>query len=92
MLDDFEAATSSVQSTSSGFEDHFNDGRFHDLFVRVTGSVVGQLQLVFLASFRWLGGDIRRGDVDARSPRLPPGSSTPRRWPRSSRSGSAHPP
>jgi cardiolipin synthase A/B len=43
----------------AGIEDHFNDGRFHDLFLRVTGPVVSQLQLVFVASFRWLGGTIR---------------------------------
>jgi cardiolipin synthase len=43
----------------AGIEDHFNDGRFHDLFLRVTGPVVEQLQLVFVASFRWLGGTIR---------------------------------
>jgi cardiolipin synthase A/B len=41
-----------------GIEDHFDDGRFHDLFLRVTGAVVSQLQLVFVASFRWLGGTI----------------------------------
>jgi cardiolipin synthase A/B len=42
----------------AGVEDHFDDGRFHDLFLRVTGSVVSQLQLVFLASYRWLDGAI----------------------------------
>jgi len=42
----------------AGIEDHFEDGRFHDLFVRVTGPVVSQLQLVFVASFAWLGGAI----------------------------------
>jgi cardiolipin synthase len=42
----------------AGIEDHFADGRFHDLFLRVTGPVVQQLQLVFLAGFRWLGGEI----------------------------------
>jgi cardiolipin synthase len=42
----------------AGIEDHFEDGRFHDLFVRVTGPVVSQLQLVFVASFSWLGGAI----------------------------------
>ncbi len=42
----------------AGIEDHFEDGRFHDLFLRVTGPVVSQLQLVFLASFRWLGGSV----------------------------------
>jgi len=40
----------------AGIEDHFEDGRFHDLFVRVTGPVVSQFQLVFVASMRWLGG------------------------------------
>ena len=42
----------------AGIEDHFQDGRFHDLFLRVEGPVVAQLQLVFVASFRWLGGEI----------------------------------
>ena len=40
----------------AGIEDHFEDGRFHDLFVRLTGPVVSQLQLVFVSSFAWLGG------------------------------------
>ena len=48
----------------AGIEDHFQDGRFHDLFLRVTGPVVSQLQLVFLASFRWLGGQIPGDRVD----------------------------
>ena len=48
----------------AGIEDHFHDGRFHDLFVRVAGPVVAQLQLVFLASFRWLGGDVPAGELD----------------------------
>ena len=42
----------------AGIEDHFEDGRFHDLFVRVTGPVVSQLQLVFIASLRWLGAEL----------------------------------
>jgi cardiolipin synthase len=42
----------------AGIEDHFRDGRFHDLFVRVEGPVVAQLQLVFLATYRWLGGHV----------------------------------
>ena len=42
----------------AGIEDHFEDGRFHDLFVRVTGPVVSQFQLVFVASLRWLGGEL----------------------------------
>ena len=45
----------------AGIEDHFQDGRFHDLFLRATGPVVAQLQLVFPASFRWLGGAVPRG-------------------------------
>ena len=47
----------------AGIEDHFQDGRFHDLFLRVTGPVVSQLQLVFLAGFRWLGGAIATGEL-----------------------------
>ena len=58
----------------AGIEDHFNDGRFHDLFVRVTGPVVAQLQLVFLTSFRWLGGgDIPSGELDTLFPPLDEG-------------------
>ena len=52
----------------AGVEDHFADGRFHDLFVRVTGPVVSQLQLVFIASFRWLGGAIPLEQLDALFP------------------------
>jgi cardiolipin synthase len=57
----------------AGIEDHFHDGRFHDLFLRATGPVVAQLQLVFLASFRWLGGEIPRAELDALFPSLEPG-------------------
>jgi cardiolipin synthase A/B len=56
----------------AGIEDHFNDGRFHDLFLRVTGPVVAQLQLVFVASFRWLGGVVGTG-VDELFPSLDEG-------------------
>jgi cardiolipin synthase A/B len=48
----------------AGIEDHFYDGRFHDLFLRLTGPVVSQLQLVFVATFRWLDGDIRPEGLD----------------------------
>ena len=58
----------------AGIEDHFSDGRFHDLFLRVDGPVVAQLQLVFVASFRWLGGQIGRAGLDALFPPLDPGS------------------
>ena len=55
----------------AGIEDHFDDGRFHDLFVRLTGPVISQLQLVFLATFRWLGGAIAAGRSSTRCS-LPP--------------------
>lgn len=57
----------------AGIEDHFDDGRFHDLFLRVTGPVVAQLQLVFLAGFRWLGGEIPSSTLDALFPPLEEG-------------------
>jgi cardiolipin synthase A/B len=59
----------------AGIEDHFEDGRFHDLFLRVTGPVVGQLQLVFVSGFRWLGGTV--DDVDSLFPTLEPGAAIP---------------
>jgi cardiolipin synthase len=59
----------------AGIEDHFEDGRFHDVFMRVTGPVVGQLQLVFLASFRWLGGEVPAAELDALFPELDPGAA-----------------
>jgi hypothetical protein len=40
----------------AGIEDHFNDGRFHDLMVRVTGDVVRQAQAALLTSSRAHGG------------------------------------
>jgi cardiolipin synthase len=52
----------------AGIEDHFEDGRFHDLFVRVTGPVASQLQLVFLATFRWLDGEIPPEQLDTLFP------------------------
>jgi cardiolipin synthase len=54
----------------AGIEDHFQDGRFHDLFVRVSGPVVAQLQFVFLASLRWLGGSVPVAEVDVLFPAL----------------------
>jgi cardiolipin synthase A/B len=35
----------------AGIEDHFRDGGFHDVMVRVTGDVVRQAQAAFLTSF-----------------------------------------
>jgi cardiolipin synthase len=40
----------------AGLEDHFEDGGFHDVMVRVTGDVVRQSQAAFLAAFRGRGG------------------------------------
>jgi cardiolipin synthase A/B len=57
----------------AGIEDHFQDGRFHDLFLRVAGPAVAQLQLVFLASFRWLRGEIPVAELDALFPPLEAG-------------------
>ena len=60
----------------AGIEDHFQDGRFHDLFLRVTGPVVSQLQLVFLASFRWLGGEVPVAEIEALFPSLEAGAES----------------
>jgi len=57
----------------AGIEDHFEDGRFHDLFLRVTGPVVAQLQLIFLSGLRWLGGAVAVSELDALFPSLEPG-------------------
>jgi cardiolipin synthase A/B len=57
----------------AGIEDHFQDGRFHDLFLRVTGPVAGQLQLAFLAGYRWLGGEIPVAELETLLPSLEPG-------------------
>jgi cardiolipin synthase len=54
----------------AGMEDHFQDGRFHDLFLRLTGPVVNQFQLVFLASLRWLGGAVPGSELQALLPTL----------------------
>jgi cardiolipin synthase A/B len=57
----------------AGIEDHFQDGRFHDIFMRIEGPVVAQLQLVFLAGFRWLGGAFSVAEIEALFPELEPG-------------------
>ncbi len=59
----------------AGIEDHFENGAFHDLFVRVEGPVVTQLQLVFVTSLRWLGGDIPAASASELFPPLEEGSS-----------------
>jgi cardiolipin synthase len=42
----------------AGIEDHFHNGEFHDVMVRVTGDVVRQAQAAFLTSFRGHGGPL----------------------------------
>ena len=59
----------------AGIEDHFENGEFHDLFVRVEGPVVAQLQLVFVASLRWLGGAIPVTSASELFPPLDAGSA-----------------
>ncbi len=46
----------------TGIEDHYTDERFYDSMVRVTGPVVGQLQTLFLATFRYQGGTLPTED------------------------------
>jgi len=45
----------------AGIEDHFRDGGFHDVMVRLTGDVVRQAQAAFLTSFRGYGGPLPAG-------------------------------
>jgi cardiolipin synthase len=42
----------------AGVEDHFANGKFHDVMSRVTGNVVRQAQALFLMSFRAHGGPL----------------------------------
>ena len=49
-----------VWTGGAGIEDHFEDGRFHDVMVRVTGDVVRQAQAAFLTSFRDPPDDLSR--------------------------------
>jgi cardiolipin synthase A/B len=44
----------------AGIEDHFENGGFHDVMVRVTGDVVRQAQAAFLTSFSGHGGPLPR--------------------------------
>jgi cardiolipin synthase A/B len=60
----------------AGIEDHFENGAFHDLFVRVEGPVVSQLQLVFVASLRWLGGDVATSSIPELFPTHDEGSTS----------------
>ncbi len=56
-----------------GIEDHFNGGSFHDVFVRVEGDIVLQMQAVFLTSFHSFGGNVpsETGSLAAYFPEQP---------------------
>ena len=60
----------------AGIEDHFHDGGFHDVMVRVTGDVVRQAQAAFLTSFRGHGGPLP-GDLHRLFPEPVEAGSTP---------------
>jgi cardiolipin synthase len=60
----------------AGVEDHFENGEFHDVMVRVTGNVVRQAQALFLMSFRAHGGPLPR-DLSPYFPAPPQQGSTP---------------
>src|SRR3954452_16197564 len=65
----------------AGIEDHFENGAFHDLMVRVTGDVVRQAQAAFLTSFH--GTEALSRAPSPAPPRRPPIRGRPRsRWPR----------
>jgi cardiolipin synthase len=58
----------------AGIEDHFLDGRFHDVMVRITGDVVRQAQAALLTSFAAHGGTLA-DDLTSLFPEPPnPGS------------------
>ena len=57
----------------AGIEDHFENGGFHDVMVRVTGDVVRQAQAAFLTSFHGHG-----GAAAARLSPVLPGAGRPR--------------
>jgi cardiolipin synthase A/B len=44
----------------AGIEDHFGNGKFHDVMVRVTGDVVRQAQAAFLTSFHGHGAPLSK--------------------------------
>ncbi|HET9242137.1 MAG TPA: phosphatidylserine/phosphatidylglycerophosphate/cardiolipin synthase family protein [Gaiella sp.] len=60
----------------AGLEDHFENGGFHDVMVRVTGDVVRQAQAAFLTSFRGHGGPLP-DDLDRYFPEPADAGSTP---------------
>ena len=60
----------------AGIEDHFEDGRFHDVMARVTGDVVRQAQAAFLTSFHGYGG-LLQGDLSRCFPEPDDAGSVP---------------
>jgi cardiolipin synthase len=60
----------------AGLEDHFEDGGFHDVMVRVTGDVVRQAQAAFLAAFQRRGGPLPN-DRSHLFPERPDSGTTP---------------
>ena len=60
----------------AGIEDHFANGKFHDVMVRVTGNVVRQAQALFLMSFRGHGGPLP-SDLSKYFPAQPHPGTTP---------------
>ena len=60
----------------AGLEDHFEDGSFHDVMVRVTGDVVGQAQAAFLGGFQRRGGPLP-GDLSHLFPEQADPGTTP---------------
>jgi cardiolipin synthase len=60
----------------AGLEDHFENGGFHDVMVRVTGDVVRQAQAAFLTSFRGQGGPLP-DDLSSLFPEQPDAGTTP---------------
>ena len=60
----------------AGLEDHFENGGFHDVMVRVTGNVVRQAQALFLTSFRAHGGPLP-SDLRRSFPAQPDAGTTP---------------
>jgi len=60
----------------AGLEDHFEDGSFHDVMVRVTGDVVRQAQAAFLGGFQRRGGPLP-DDLAHLFPEQPEPGTTP---------------
>jgi cardiolipin synthase len=65
-----------VWTGGAGIEDHFENGGFHDVMVRVTGNVVRQAQALFLMSFRGHGGPLPT-DLSTYFPKQPEAGRIP---------------